>query len=79
MFAKVILVTILTSGSAISHSNIEVNDMDECKANGRAWVEQMIEKGYDRYTVDNKERPDWTEQDGNKWADYECVELPGKY
>lgn len=79
MLAKAILVTILANGGGFSHSNIEVSDREDCMIKGKAWVEQMAERGYDRYMADGSQNPSWKESDGNRWADFNCVELPGKF
>lgn len=79
MFTKFILVLILVNGpSGFSHSTLEVQDTPDCENKGKAWVNQMIEKGFGRYDEGGEERPEW-KSDKNLWASYECVELPGKF
>lgn len=69
MFTKWVIVYILVNGT-FSHSMQDVSDHETCKTKGQAWIEQMATKGYDTDSEDNP-TPGY-----NRWADYECIEMP---
>jgi hypothetical protein len=70
MFTKWAIVYILVNGGGFSHQMLDVSDHETCITKGEAWVAQMAKKGYDT-DEDTNPTPDY-----NKWADFECIEMP---